>query len=251
MCAKLAREPDEGNAMKFLILQHISIEHPGVFRDFMRAGGVAWDAVELDAGEAIPALDGYDALISMGGPMDVFDEAEHPWLKDEKAIIREAVRERDMPFLGFCLGHQLLADALDGEVARMVVPEVGLMEVSLTPAGRADPLFAGLDGPLDCLQWHGCEVSRAPTGGEFLAASGICPAQAMRVGRHAYGLQFHVEMTTETVTEWGAIPAYEQSLETALGTGALARLDADIAAILPKFNATAERIYENFIALLK
>ena len=222
-----------------------------MWRDFMGAGGMAWDAVELDAGEAIPALDGYDALISMGGPMDVFDEAAHPWLREEKSIIREAVRERDMPFLGVCLGHQLLADALDGEVARMAVPEVGLMEVALTPAGRADPLFDGLDGPLACLQWHGCEISRPPTRGEFLAASDICPSQAMRVGRRAYGLQFHVEMTGETVAEWGAIPAYEQSLESALGSDALARLDADVAANLPQFNATAERIYENFIALLK
>lgn len=237
--------------MKLLVLQHIAVEHPGVWHDFMRAGGVAWDTVELDAGEAIPALDGYDALISMGGPMDVFDETEHPWLREEKSIVREAVRERDMPFLGVCLGHQLLADALDGEVARMAVPEVGLMAVTLTPAGRADPLFDGLDERLACLQWHGCEIRTPPTGGEYLAASDICPSQAIRVGRRAYGLQFHVELTGETVAEWGAIPAYEQSLETALGSGALARLNADIAANLPQFNATAERIYENFIALIK
>ena len=237
--------------MKLLVLQHIAVEHPGVWQDFMRAGGGAWDTVELDAGESIPALDGYDALISMGGPMDVFDETEHPWLREEKSIVREAVRERDMPFLGVCLGHQLLADALDGEVARMAVPEVGLMAVTLTPAGRADPLFDGLDERLACLQWHGCEIRTPPTGGEYLAASDICPSQAIRVGRRAYGLQFHVELTGETVAEWGAIPAYEQSLETALGSGALARLDADIAANLPQFNATAERIYENFIALIK
>ena len=237
--------------MKLLVLQHIAIEHPGVWRDFMRAGGVAWDTVELDAGESIPALDGYDALISMGGPMDVFDETELPWLREEKSIVREAVRERDMPFLGVCLGHQLLADALDGEVARMAVPEVGLMAVTLAPAGRADPLFDGLDERLACLQWHGCEIRTPPTGGEYLAASDICPSQAIRVGRRAYGLQFHVELTGEPVAEWGAIPAYEQSLETALGSGALAHLNADIAANLPQFNATAERIYENFIALIK
>ena len=131
--------------MKFLVLQHIDIEHPGIFREFMREDGVAWDAVELDEGEAIPPLDGYDALISMGGPMDVFEEQEHPWLADEKVTIREAVAERDMPFLGVCLGHQLLADALGGRVETMAEPEVGIMTVDLTEAGRADPLLAGLD----------------------------------------------------------------------------------------------------------
>ena len=236
--------------MKLLVLQHIAVEHPGVWREFMAAGGVSWDAVELDAGEPIPALAGYDALISMGGPMDAFEEAEYPWLAAEKAIIREAVVERAMPFLGVCLGHQLLGEALGGAVATMAEPEVGLMQVSLTPAGRTDALFDGVDDPLACLQWHGCEISEMPAGGEILAASGGCPAQAVRFGRHAYGLQFHVEMTAHTVAEWGAIPAYEQSLESALGSGALARLDADIAAGLPGFNATARRIYENFISLI-
>ena len=217
----------------------------------MRQAGADWDAVELDAGEAIPPLDAYDALISMGGPMDVFDEDEHPWLAAEKAAIREAVQDRRMPFLGVCLGHQLLADALNGAVGRMVEPEVGLMEVSLTPAGRDDPLFAGLADPLACLQWHGCEISRMPRGGEALAASPVCPVQAVRVGRHAYGLQFHVELTADTVTEWAEVPAYRDSLERALGEGALARLDADIAAKLPAFNASAGRLYENFADLIR
>ncbi|HJN59721.1 MAG TPA: type 1 glutamine amidotransferase [Alphaproteobacteria bacterium] len=236
--------------MKLLVLQHIAVEHPGVWRDFMRAGGVTWEAVELDAGEAIPPLDGYDALISMGGPMDVFDEAEHPWLAAEKAIIREAVAKRAMPFLGVCLGHQLLGEALGGRVTVMAEPEVGLMEVSLTPAGRADALFDGVGETLACLQWHGCEIGEMPAGGEILAASAGCPVQAIRAGRHAYGLQFHVEMTARTVAEWAAIPAYAQSLESALGDGAVARLDADIAANLAAFNATARRIYENFISLI-
>ena len=237
--------------MKFLVLQHIDVEHPGEWRDCMRQAGVAWDAVELDAGEAIPPLDTYDALISMGGPMDVFDVAEHPWLATEIAAIREAVQERQMPFLGVCLGHQLLAEALGGAVGRMAEPEVGLMEVSLTPAGRDDPLFDGVADPLACLQWHGCEISAMPEGGEALAASPLCPVQAVRVGRHAYGLQFHVELTANTVTEWAAVPAYRDSLERALGDGALARLDGDIAAKLADFNANARRLYENFAALIE
>ena len=76
---------------RVLVFQHIAIEHPGIFRDFMAEDGVRWDAVELDAGEAIPALDPYDALIVMGGPMDVFEEDKHPWLVAEKRAIRDWV----------------------------------------------------------------------------------------------------------------------------------------------------------------
>ena len=83
--------------------------------------------VELDDGEAIPAFDGFDALMVMGGPMDVWDDAIYPWLEAEKALIRRAVRDLDMPFLGLCLGHQLLAAALGGEVAKGE-PEIGLIQ---------------------------------------------------------------------------------------------------------------------------
>ena len=237
--------------MRVLVLQHIAIEHPGVFRDFMRADGIAWDAVELDEGEAIPPLDGYDAVISMGGPMDVFEEDAHPWLADEKAAIREAVAARGMPFLGVCLGHQLLADALGGRVETIVEPEVGIMEVSLTEAGRADPLLAGLDATLTCLQWHGCAVTALPDGAVNLASSERCAIQAFRVGRHAYGLQYHVELTPTTVAEWAAVPAYEESLERTLGPGSLGPFEAEAARRIPSFNRDARILYDNFIALVR
>ena len=236
--------------MKFLVLQHIEIEHPGIFRDFMRADGVAWDAVELDEGEVIPPLDGYDGLISMGGPMDVFEEDAHPWLADEKAVIREAVARR-VPLLGVCLGHQLLADALGGRVETMAEPEVGIMEVSLTGAGRADPLLAGLDATVTCLQWHGCAVTALPEGAVSLASSPLCAIQALRVGRHAYGLQYHVELTPATVPEWGAVPAYQASLERALGPDGLAPFEAEAVRHMPSFNRDARILYDNFMALVR
>ncbi len=83
--------------MHFLVFQHIAIEHPGIFRNQMTERGITWDAVELDEGEPIPSLDDYDGLLVMGGPMDVFEEDIHPWLIPEKAAIREAVGDRNMP----------------------------------------------------------------------------------------------------------------------------------------------------------
>ena len=234
--------------MRVLVLQHIAIEHPGVFRDLMIEKGIAWDAIELDEGEAIPPLDGYDAMMVMGGPMDVFDEAELPWLVAEKAAIREAVLERGMPYLGFCLGHQLLADALGGRCERMPEPEVGILDVAVSDAGREDALFAGLPDRFPALQWHGVEVAALPPGGVSLARSPLCEVQALRVGARAWGLQYHVEMTPDTVPEWGRVPAYRSALDSALGEGALARLEARCAAGMAGFNAASRLIFDNFLA---
>lgn len=237
--------------MRILVFQHIAVEHPGIFRDFLRADGIDWDAVELDAGEAIPALDAYDALWVMGGPMDVWEEAEHPWLIAEKQAIREAVVERRLPYFGLCLGHQLLGAALGGTVGKMTAPEVGIHGIELTDSGRVDPLFAGIEARHEALQWHGAEVAAVPPGAIVLASSPACPVQAMRVGRHAYGIQYHVELTARTVGEWGEVPAYACSLDAVMGSGALAGLDAEAARHMPAFNANARRLYQNFMALAR
>ncbi len=217
--------------MRLLILQHHPEEHPGIFREFLEADGVAWDAVELDAGEAIPTLECYDALWSFGGPMDVWQEQEHPWLKQEKAVIREAVLERDLPFLGVCLGHQLLAEALGGRVGPAPA-EVGVMSVSPTVEGRNDPLLA-MTGDIAALQWHGAGVLELPPDGVALAQSPLCPVQALRCGRRAYGIQYHVEVTDTTVPTWGCIPEYKEALERTLGAGALANFEAEVSRKLP------------------
>ncbi|MBK8175371.1 MAG: type 1 glutamine amidotransferase [Rhodospirillales bacterium] len=236
--------------MRFLVFQHIALEHPGSFRDFMRTDGIAWDAVELDAGEPIPSLTGgggYDALIVMGGPMDVWEEAAFPWLAAEKAAIHTWV-DAGRPFLGVCLGHQLLADALGGRVERMDAPEVGICSVDL--ADPHDPLFTGIATPFACLQWHGSAVTALPPGGQIVAGNAACAAQAMRVGSRAYGVQFHVEVTPATVPEWVAIPAYARSLDTALGAGGRARFETAAAERMPAFNAAARTVYENFKQLV-
>ena len=237
--------------MRFLVLQHIDAEHPGIFRDFMAEDGVRWDAVHLDHGEAIPSLDGYDAMVVMGGPMDVWEEDVHPWLVQEKAAIAEAVRERGLPFLGVCLGHQLLADALDGEVAPMQSPEVGILNVELTGEGRRDPVLGSAPGRFKALQWHGAEVTRLPAGAAALARSPVCPNQAFRVGDSAFGIQYHVELTGATVHEWGDIPEYAASLERTLGAGGLERMQAGAAAHMHEFNDNARRLYDAFAAVAR
>lgn len=231
--------------MNVLVFQHVDVEHPGVFREFWREKGHVWQAVELDQGDGIPELDAFDLLVVMGGPMDVWQEAEHPWLRGEKDTIRRWVVELGKPFLGVCLGHQLLAAALGGEVTPMAVPEVGLLDVQLTEAGRQDPLFTGFQSTLQTFQWHGSHVSRLPAGATVLAETPVCPVQAFRWGTRAYGLQYHVEITDTTVSDWASIPAYAASLERALGRERAATLGSTVAVRLPGFRASARKLYDN------
>jgi GMP synthase-like glutamine amidotransferase len=236
--------------MNIVILQHIAIEHPGILLDFFREDGFRWTTVELDEGETIPALDPFDLMVVMGGPQDVWQEDQYPWFREEKAAIRKFVLDMQRPYLGICLGHQLLADATGGRVGLSKNPEVGVLTVSSTEAGRRDPLLRALPDPMTVLQWHGAEVTEVPANAEVLAKSDVCGIQAFRVSQHAYGFQCHVEITADTVGQWAVIPEYASSLESALGAGAVARLQNEVSQRLPQFNKDARTLYEGFKAAL-
>jgi GMP synthase-like glutamine amidotransferase len=233
--------------MKILVLQHADCEHPGAFRRFLAEDGHEWVPVELDQGETAPPLDGFDALWVMGGPMDVWEEDAHPWLVGEKALIREAVEERGMPFLGLCLGHQLLACALGGECGKSAVPEIGVLPVQLTELGAESIFLDDVPEVIHSLQWHGAEITRLPAGAKVLATSPDCAVQAMSWGPRALSMQFHLEVEADTVDNWAAIPAYRDALVKAFGSDGVDRMRADCAARLEEFNTVAERVYMNWL----
>lgn len=235
--------------MQFLVLQHARVEHPAAFRALMERAGHSWHPVHLDEGESPPAesdLADYDALWVMGGPMDVWEEDQYPWLAPEKALVAAAIRG-GLPFFGLCFGHQILAEALGGRCAPGRA-EVGVMDVYLTAAGRASPLLAGLPDRLDVLQWHGAEVVDVPPGAQVLATSPDCAVQAMSVGARAFSAQFHLEVETDTVDNWAAIPAYAAALEDAFGEGGVEQLREDCLARMAEFGHGAETVWRNWCA---
>lgn len=233
--------------MKFLVLQHAKIEHPGIFRRFLEEDGHRYDTVELDAGQPLPALDDYDALWVMGGPMDVWQEDIHPWLRAEKDYIREAVKNRGLPYFGLCLGHQLLAEALGGKVGPSERPEIGVMNVQLTEDGATGVLMDGLPEHFPCLQWHSAEVKVMPQGASCLATSPDCAVQAMKWGPRAYSLQFHLEVEANTVLNWCSIDDYMAALKKSLGEAGPTILEQSVEDHLDMFNTLAERVYINWL----
>ncbi|OYU39687.1 MAG: GMP synthase [Pseudorhodobacter sp. PARRP1] len=236
--------------MKILIFQHLACETAGIFTELWQGHGHTLDVIALDEGDTIPALDPYDLLAVMGGPMDVWQEEEHPWLIPEKAAIKHWVQTLNRPYFGICLGHQLLAVALGGEARPMAMPEVGLTQISQTGAGRADALFDGLPEAMTTLQWHGVEVTKLPPEAVVLATNSACAVQAMRVGRQAYGVQYHLEILPSTVADWHAIPAYRTALHAAIGAEAAHKLQADVTPHLPAFRSVAVQISAGLTALM-
>ncbi len=234
--------------MQALVLQHIACEPPGVFEDVLRERGVEILRVELDDGELLPAsLDGIDAVVAMGGPMSVNDEAEHPWLVAEKALIATAVRS-GVPFWGSCLGVQLFASALGAEVRRGPLPEVGVLPVHATAAAAADPVFASLSWPRPTLQWHQ-DTFDLPEGAVLLATSPAYPHQAFRVGESAYGVQFHLEVDAAMADEWARVPAYVASADDTLGPGGLDRLLGDFRASMAQMQADGRTLFSRWVDL--
>ena len=239
--------------MKFLSLQHIAIEDPGTFKDFLLADGHTLTTIQLDEGDTIPSnLNEFDAMLCMGGPMDTFMEQEHTWLVPEKKAIGEYVLNLKKPFLGFCLGCQLLGEVLGGRVVSSEPPEIGVLDINIIDDAKQDPVFNFLPNSIKALQWHSYEVQDldAINGVEVIGSSPSTKYQIFGYNNHAYGIQFHIEIRKSTVDDWAAVPEYKNALEQSLGKEALPEMKNSVNQEIDTMMQQCNQLYKNFINII-
>tara|TARA_B110000967_G_scaffold209578_1_gene266423 strand:+ start:608 stop:1300 length:693 start_codon:yes stop_codon:yes gene_type:complete len=225
-------------------------QNPGIFRDFAKSQNVIFHEIDLHAGDEIPELERYDGLWVMGGSMNVWQEDEYPWLIKEKAAIHHAVVDLDMPFLGICLGHQLLAESLGGKAEKTNDYEVGLFEIEPTSEGKNHPLLKDLGASTKWVNVHLVEVTRAPDNAMILATSNNCKNQIMQVGQRAYSCQFHPEVCGHTLEGWMSIPGIPLALENLLGEAGLKDFKNKLNENLEANNSASLALFKNWCNLV-
>ena len=240
--------------MEVIVLQHIKIEDPGYIKDLMIADGVKLTTIELDEGDRIPNdITKFDAMFCMGGPMDTWMEKDYQWLIDEKKRIKEFVVDLKKPYLGFCLGCQLLGEVIGGRVVESNNSEIGMLNIDFSENKKNDLLFSKFPEKITSLQWHSYEVRNLESNRNvtLIASSPETKYQIFKYQNHAYGIQFHIEVKDTTVNDWGCVPEYKSALEKQLGKGALEKFDKEAQNNMQNMNSYSKILYENFKRLIK
>ncbi|MDD2501635.1 MAG: type 1 glutamine amidotransferase [Geobacter sp.] len=187
--------------MLHIIQNHPEVP-PGNIAENLADQGISFQLHHLYRGKALPTADDMTALIVLGGAMGANDDDRFPFLSPLKQLIRSCL-SHGIPYLGICLGGQLLAAAMGTPVVSCRWEELGTLQITLTHKGEKDPLFHGIPSPFSTFQWHHDSFD-LPAEAALLAESPACPHQAFRLGSNAWGLQFHPEVTEQIIRTWAA-----------------------------------------------
>jgi GMP synthase-like glutamine amidotransferase len=226
-----------------LILQNERADPAGYLGEQLQAKAIAYDVCKVEE-EALPAPASYAAIIALGGAQHLYEREKYPYFGAEEAMIRQIVQQ-DIPFLGVCLGGQLLASAFNGEVKRHSETEIGFYDIPLTAEGITDPLYAGFPGYHTTFHWHE-DTFDLPEGSILLASKSITTNQAFRYGQRAYGIQYHIELTPEMLHEW---MSHFDAPEDALDKDLVDAIIQDSQRQFAQYRAHTRLMLENFLRI--
>lgn len=225
--------------MRIVCLQHADYEGPGAIASWVAARGHGLTTV-MPVFESYPAVDEFDMLIVMGGPMGAYDDATYPWLATEKRFIAETIEAGHRVF-GVCLGSQLVAEALGGKAHPHTLREVGWLPVSLTPTGRYSRALAVLPDTFIAGEWHG-DTFDLPEGVKTAASTDACENQAFECSdSRVVGVQFHLEWTPEMLVE--LVERHSDWLSAEAGADPNVVTAAEFLAPLPELARGHELLY--------
>ena len=233
---------------RVLILQHIVENPPGRVGDILDEHKIPYDALHVGQ-DHLPDPATYDALIVLGGSQHVYDRHKYPYTIHEEIYLHNVIRQ-EMPCLGICLGGQLLANAFGAPVKRLPKEHIGFFQIHFTQAGQKDPLYEGLPGYQQAFQWHE-DCFDLPIGAVPLAHHADGSNQAFRYGRHAYGLQYHVELTEAMLNVWLHDPSLKNEFTEAYGTELYERVEREFTQVYATYAQHSRTMIENFLKLSK
>lgn len=231
-----------------VFIKHITIEGPGTIADFLADNRIPSTVIDLSQGDRLPKLEkAFQSVISLGGPMNVYEEEKYPFLRDEDLLLKRVIEE-EVPFLGICLGAQLIAKATGARVTKNPEKEIGWYKIVLNDYGLHDDLFRDFSEVFKVFQWHG-DTFGIPEGGRRLAFSELCQNQVLKYGKNIYGIQFHVEITKDMIIQWA--DAYAKELESLKGiVSDKQKMIADYNTVEKLYMKQAEQFYVNFFTMV-
>lgn len=230
---------------EILIVKNITREGPGLLEEELKERDIGYTIVDIDQGENFPLVKNYGAIVVLGGPDSVNDGNEK--MENELARVRETIAA-NIPYLGICLGLQILVKAVGGEVTKSPTKEVGFIDpegnnftIELTDEGKKDLLFEGLDHTFNVFHLHS-ETIELTDDIVLLAVGKFCRNQIVRVGKNAYGIQCHFELTPEMFEDWINQDPDLLQLDKE-------QLRANFAAIRDEYTQVGRQLFKNFLKI--
>ena len=233
---------------RVLTIINIADDPTGYIGEILEEHGIAYEIIDASL-RPIPNPTAYDAMIVFGGPQNANEDEKYPYFLQEKAALRTVV-EHNIPVLGICLGGQMLATVLNGAVKKHTITEIGFSDVQCTNEGKHDPLYDGLSGHQLVYQWHE-DTFDIPPGAVRLATSEKTENQAFRYGRNAYGIQYHIELTSAMLDTWLHEPSLKQEIVTTLGETEYERIINERPQYFAQYREHTRVMFENFLRIAR